>query len=184
MSKERDLVRALDACPVGRAGWKQFENISTEILEYLFTPPLGKPIEQAHTYSGVNRRDMVFPNRNIDEGKTSAEKNWHLLYSELDARMVLFEYKNYDVTEIGHEEVIQSANYLTKPMGRLGIIVGTKLPNESAHRQRNTIYTNQQKIILFMTKEHLKEMLFMKERGEEPSNLIVDLEELFFIQHE
>ncbi len=184
MSREADLKAALDGCPVGSVGWKQFEDLCTEVLEYLFAPPLGKPIEQARTYSGVNRRDMVFPNRNVDEGQTTAEKNWHLLYRELDARMILFEYKNYDATEIGHEEVIQSANYLTKPMGRLGIIVGTKLPNESAHRQRNTIYTNQQKVILFLTKEHLKEMLDMKERGEEPSNLIVDLEELFFIQHE
>ena len=86
--------------------------------------------------------------------------------------------------EIGHDEVIQSANYLTQPMGRLGIIVGSKLPNESAHRQRNTIYSNQHKVILFLTKDHLKEMLDIKLRGEEPSNLIVDLVELFYIQHE
>lgn len=184
MSRETDLARALDSCPAGRATWKQFEDICTEILEYLFSPALAKPIEQAHTYSGVNRRDMVFPNRNVDGATTPAEKNWHLLFVELDARMILFEYKNYDATEIGHEEVIQSANYLTQPMGRLGIMVGTKLPNESAHRQRNTIYTNQRKIILFMTKEHLKEMLDMKARGEEPSNLIVDLVEAFYIQHE
>lgn len=169
---------------MGNAGWKQFEDICTEILEYLFMPALEKPIEQAHTYSGVNRRDMVFPNRNIEEGNTQAEKNWHLLYRELDARMILFEYKNYNATEIGHEEVIQSANYLTQPMGRLGIIVGSKLPNESAHRQRNTIYFNQHKVILFLTKDHLKEMLDIKLRGEEPSNLIVDLVELFYIQHE
>ena len=184
MSKETDLAKALDDCPVGNAGWKQFEDICTEILEYLFMPALEKPIEQAHTYSGVNRRDMVLPNRNIEEGNTQAEKNWHLLYRELDARMILFEYKNYNATEIGHEEVIQSANYLTQPMGRLGIIVGSKLPNESAHRQRNTIYSNQHKVILFLTKDHLKEMLDIKLRGEEPSNLIVDLVELFYIQHE
>ena len=61
---------------------------------------------------------------------------------------------------------------------------GSRRSSGSAHRQRNTIYTNQQKVILFLTKEHLKEMLDLKERGEEPSYLIVDLEELFFIQHE
>jgi hypothetical protein len=184
MSKETNFAKALDDCPVGNAGWKEFEDICTEILEYLFMPALEKPIEQAHTYSGVNRRDMVFPNRNIEEGNTQAEKNWHLLYRELDARMILFEYKNYNAMEIGHEEVIQSANYLTQPMGRLGVIIGSKLPNESAHRQRNTIYTNQHKVILFLTKDHLKEMLDIKLRGEEPSNLIVDLVELFYIQHE
>lgn len=184
MSRESDLAKKLDACPRGKAGWKQFEVICTEILEYLFMPPLEKPIEQARTYSGVNRRDMVFPNRNIEAGKTPAETNWHLLYLELDARMILFEYKNYDSEDIGPEEIVQAANYLTNTMGRLGIIVGTKFPNDSAHRQRNTIYTNSNKLILFLTKEHLKEMLNMKEMGGEPSDLIVDLEERFFIQHE
>lgn len=184
MNKEAELAKALDECPVGKDGWKQFEDICTKILEYLFKPALEQPKLQAHTYSGVNRRDMVFPNRNIEKGDTAAQRNWHLLFVELDARMILFEYKNYDATEIGHEEVIQTANYLTKPMGRLAIIVGTKLPNDSAHRQRNTIYTNQGKVILFMTKEHLKEMLDIKARGEEPSNLVIDMVELFYLQHE
>lgn len=184
MSKEADLTKALYDCPVGKAGWKQFEDICTEILVYLFSPALAKPIEQARTYSGVNRRDMVFPNRNLENGNTPAEKNWHLLYEELGARMILFEYKNYDTSEIGHEEVIQAANYLTKTMGNLGIIVGTKQPSDSAHRQRNTTYTNQGKLILFLTKDDLKEMLDIKARGEEPSNMIVDLVERFYIQHE
>lgn len=69
MSEETRLKKALDDCPAGKAAWKQFEDICTEILEYLFCPPLEKPMEQARTYSGVNRRDMVFPNRNIGEGK-------------------------------------------------------------------------------------------------------------------
>ena len=78
--------------------------------------------------------------------------------------MILFEFKNYDRTEIGHEEVNQTRSYLTQPMGQLGVMVCAKLPNDGAHRQRNTIYTNDRKVILFMTKEHLKEMLFMRER--------------------
>ena len=39
-------------------------------------------------------------------------------------------------------------------------------------------------MILFLTKDHLKEMLFIKERGEEPSDLIRDLVEWFYLQHE
>lgn len=184
MSEEARLKKALDACPAGKAAWKQFEDICTEVLEHLFCPPLEKAKRQARTYSGVERRDAVFPNRNLEDGLTEAERNWHLLYMEHNARMVLFEFKNYDISEIGHEEIIQAANYLTNTMGRLGFIVGTKLPNDSAHRQRNTIYTNEHKLILFLTKDHLKEMLDIKERGEEPSNLLVDLVEIFYIQHE
>ena len=125
------------------------------------------------------------PNRNITANDDASVKNWHHLYVELNARMILFEFKNYDATEIGHEEVNQTRNYLTTPMGQLAIMVCSKKPNESAHRQRNTIYsTGEKKVILFITKENLKEMLAMKERGEQPSDLIVDLVEQFYIQHE
>jgi hypothetical protein len=40
------------------------------------------------------------------------------------------------------------------------------------------------KVIMFLTKDHLKEMLFIKERGEELLDLIRDLVERFYLQHE
>ena len=98
--------------------------------------------------------------------------------------MVLFEFKNYDVTEIGKEEVNQTRNYMSKPMGRLAIFCSNKKPNNGAHIKRNTIYSDDKKVILFMTTDDVIEMLAIKERGEEPSDLILDLIEAFYIQHE
>jgi hypothetical protein len=174
----------LDACPLGNAGWSQFENLCTEILTFLFVPPLNPATRQARTYSGVNRRDAIMPNRNITPNDNTNSKNWHHLYIELDARMVLFEFKNYDATEIGHEEVNQTRNYMNAAMGRLSIMICSKTPNEAAHRQRNTVFNQDNKVILFMTKEQLKEMLLIKDRNEDPSDLIMDLLERFYIQHE
>jgi hypothetical protein len=179
MSRVTDLVDKLHSCPFGRAHWSQFENTCSEILEFLFVPPLHRPIAQPRTYSGTNRRDIVLPNRNLDE-----RNNWGLLLKELNARMVLFEFKNYDRTEIGHEEVIQTDNYLNEAMGRLAIMVCSKTPDSGAHIQRNTIYSRSGKVILFVMKDHVKEMLYIKERGEDPADLIVDLVEKFYLQHE
>lgn len=185
MNQVNTFIQQLDACPLGSSGWSQFENLCTDILRFLFVPPLNEPTRQPRTYSAVNRRDAIFPNRNISAASNADAKNWHHLFLELAARMVLFEFKNYDVTEIGHEEVNQTRNYLTEPMGRLAIMVCSKLPNDSAHRQRNSIYsTAEKKVILFVTKDHLKEMLAMKDRGEQPSDLIVDMIEKFYMQHE
>jgi len=39
-------------------------------------------------------------------------------------------------------------------------------------------------VILFVTTEQLIEMLFIKERGEDPSDLIIDMIERFYLQHE
>ncbi len=184
MSQVNDFIQRLDACPLGNAGWSQFENLCTEILTFLFVPPLNPATRQGRTYSGVNRRDAIMPNRNITPNANANSQNWHHLYIELDARMILFEFKNYDATEIGHEEVNQTRNYMNAAMGRLSIMICSKSPNDSAHRQRNTVFNQDNKVILFMTKEQLKEMLLIKDRNEDPSDLIMDLLERFYIQHE
>lgn len=98
--------------------------------------------------------------------------------------MVLFEFKNYDREEIGKEETNQTRNYLNRPMGKLAIMCCNRSPNESAYIKRNTIYSEDGKVILFVTTEQLIEMLFIKERGEDPSDLIMDMIERFYLQHE
>lgn len=184
MSRVNDLIQSLDICPTGETGWRTFEDICTEILTFLFVPPLNTPQIQSRTISGIVRRDAIFPNRNIVPSNQTNTKNWYHLYRELDARMILVEYKNYDVSEIGQDEVNQALNYLTNPMGRLGVIICSKDPNNHARIRRNTIYTNDHKVILFINKDNLKEMLAMKDRDEDPSDLIMDLLELFYTQHE
>ncbi len=175
----RDLIDRLRSCPLGMEGWSEYENICIDILNYLFVPPLSPPKIQPRTYSGIDRRDAVYPNRNFDNNCS-----WGKLYSELDARMILFEFKNYDKSDIGKEEVNQTSSYLTRPMGKLAIMICSKLPDHSAHIKRNSIYSEYGKVILFVTKEELEEMLYIKERGEDPADLLIDLLEWFYLQHE
>jgi hypothetical protein len=179
MNDAQGIRKRLEDCPAGRDGWQQFEDHCIDALRFLFVPPLTEPIIQPRTYSGIDRRDAVFPNRNMDEAN-----NWGHLFRELGARMVLFEFKNYDAEEIGKEETNQTRNYLTPPMGKLAIMCCNREPNHAAHIKRNTIFSEDGKVILFLTKEQLIEMLFIKERGEDPSDLIMDLVERFYLQHE
>jgi len=179
MPTPESLRRKLDECPAGLAGWKQFEDTGLEILEFLLCPPITRPIIQPRTYSGIDRRDAVFPNRNHD-----APNHWGHLLAELNARMILVEFKNYDKEEIGKDEINQTRNYLSAPMGSLALMVVNKIPDEPAHIKRNTIYTQDGKVILFITADHLREMLYMKERGENPADLIMDALERFYLQHE
>ena len=179
MKRDIELRRGLVECPPGISGWKQFEDVCIETLRFLFVPPLNNPQIQARSYSGIDRRDAVFPNRNIE-----TRDNWGLLHKELDARMILFEFKNYDKEEIGKEEINQIWSYMNQSMGRLGIICCNREPNKAAHIKRNSIFGGEKKMILFVTVEHLKEMTFIKERGEDPSDLIMDLVEQVYIQYE
>jgi hypothetical protein len=173
-------VRAqLDAVPRGLSGWKRFEDAATAALRHLFVPPLAEPVRQARSYSGIDRRDAILPNRN--HGLPNA---WGRLLHELDARMVLVEFKNYDGQEIGKDEVNQTRNYLTKPLGRFALIVSTTWPNAAAYRKRNSVYSEDGKVIVFLHVEQLKEMLSMQERGEDPAELIVRAVERFYIEWE
>jgi hypothetical protein len=121
----------------------------------------------------------VFANRQRD-----AASNWGLLYADHDARMILVEFKNYDCTEIGPEQVAETSSHLRNAWGRLAIMCCSKQPTPAAHRRRNTIYSEERKLILFLTSGDLKEMLDIKDRGEDPSDLIVDSIEEFLIQYE
>lgn len=179
MSTAAELIQRLETCPLGPPGWRQFEEVCIDTLKFLFVPPLTEPILQGRTYSGTDRRDAIFPNRD-----DSHLNNWSRLHRELHARMVLVEFKNYDAEDVGKDEVNQTRNYLTKPMGKLALLCSRRLPDRSAHIKRNTIFSEDGKVILFVTVDHLKEMLFIKERGEDPSDLIMDLVERFYVQHE
>jgi hypothetical protein len=176
---EEVLRDRLDAVPRGLAGWKQFENAATDTFRHLFVPPLAEPIQQARSYSGIDRRDAIFPNRNH-----GVANHWGRLLHELDARMILVEFKNYDSEDVGKDEVNQTRNYLSRPLGRLALIVSAKEPSRAAYLKRNSVYSEDGKVIVFLTVEHLKEMLYMKERGEDPADLIVDAIERFYIQWE
>jgi hypothetical protein len=176
---EEALRAQLDSVPRGVSGWKQFEDVATKVLKHLFVPPLAEPILQARSYSGIDRRDAIFPNRNH-----GTRNHWGRLLHELEARMLLVEFKNYDSEDVGKEEVNQTRNYLTRPLGRLALIVSTKDPNHAARLKRNTVYSEDEKVILFLTVDHLKEMLYMKERGEDPADLIMDAVERFYIEWE
>lgn len=179
MNRARELAGRLDECPLGVHGWQRFEDSCIEVLEWLLVPPLTKPIIQQRTINGTERRDAVFPNRNM-----FPHTNWGYLHQKLEAELILVEFKNYDFEEIGPDEVRQVSGYLRKSMGRLAILCCSKNPAVSAHHKRNSIFSEYGQVILFLTKDQLKEMLFIKERGEEPSDLILDLIDRFKLEHE
>jgi hypothetical protein len=177
MALPLDLLEAVNICPAGKTGWKRFEDVCGKLLIHLFVPPLTRPRLQSRTFLDIERRDAIFPNRNFD-----ITTNWGKLHHELDARLVPVEFKNYDSEEIGPDEVNQTRNYLTGVMGRLALLCCNKDPVREAYLMRNKIYSEDHKVILFILKDHLREMVYIKMRGEDPSDLIMDLVEEFYLQ--
>lgn len=179
MCSPAELLDMLDECPRGFPGWREFEDLGVRILRHLFVPPLEEPHIQARSFSGIDRRDAIFPNRNH-----TPDTYWGQLLLELDARMVLVEFKNFDQQTISSDEVDQTRNYLTNTLGRFAIICGREDPGNQAILRRNQAFTQEQKVIIFVTDAILMEMIHMKERGEDPARLVMELVELFYIQYE
>jgi hypothetical protein len=68
-------------------------------------------------------------------------------------------------------------------MGKLGIMISSKEPHENAKIRQNQIYSSsEEKVILLLTSNHLREMVHMKERGDDPALLIMEQVELLYMQ--
>jgi hypothetical protein len=173
------LLRRLKACDPGLAGWRDFEDAGIGLLTALLVPPLRPPLIQVRNLSGADRRDALFPNAEIGTGGP-----WGYLREEAGARLPLVEFKNYDREDIGKQEIDQARTYLTEPIGRLALLCCNKTPARTAYHRRNMVYTQEKKIILFLTPSELREMCDMKARGDDPSDLIVDLLHEFYAQYE
>ncbi|HEX5745551.1 MAG TPA: hypothetical protein VFZ09_04850 [Archangium sp.] len=175
----RQLLKKLSKCPAGQDGWKEFEDICIKILQALFVPPLSKPHIQSRTQSGTDRRDAIFPNRMRDH-----KNAWGLIHLDHEAKYIPFEFKNYDKQKVTKEDVEQIKNYLTSKFGRLAFLCTRTIPGKSAHIKRNAIYSEEKKIIIFLEPRHLIEMVDLKERGQDPADLLLDLIDAFMFQHE
>jgi len=170
LQKVQGLIKRLDNCPEGKDGWKKYEDTCLEILNYLFVPPLGEPKIQSRRESGIDIRDAIYPNRNSNE-------NWKFIRDDYDAKYIVFEFKNYSEngSEIDKQVLLQIDDYLKKTIGRFGIICSKKMPNKSGLEKRKDVFIENNKLVLFVNNEDLKEMLLRKHKKMDPSDVIIDL---------
>jgi hypothetical protein len=170
------LINKLKNCPEGRAGWRDYENICTDILNHLFIPPLSDPIVQSRTESGIDIRDALYPNR-------CEHHKWKFIRDDYNAKYILFEFKNYSTSDGGNnidkEVVNQVRNYLNERIGRIAFVCSKKEPTSSGIEARKQAYINDKKLIIFLNNNHLIEMLKRKNRHEEPADIIWTLIDKF-----
>src|SRR5579863_7605590 len=99
-----EFIRDLDMDLSAAGDWRPYEEVVTDIIIKLFMPPLSNPKIQKPRVSGTSRPDLILSNRNFEPGNSPAEKNWYYLGKELDAKLIVFEIKNYGKLEIGPED--------------------------------------------------------------------------------
>lgn len=172
------LIQRLLSCPPGKEGWKDFEDICTQILKEVFVPPLKEPKRQSRTLNGLERRDALFSLRDAD-----TDVGWAKICRDFDSKFLLCEFKNY-TDKCTKDEVNQTRNYLKETIVRLGIVFSRKGADSNAYRMRNSIYSQDKKVILLFEDEHLIELLQLKAANQNPIELIRDAIDDFYISYE
>lgn len=165
-TREQELLGNLSVCKSGKADWHVYQSIVGDILEYLFTPPLGKPIPELSDKAQANRRDFIMPNY-VDKGF------WAFMRDKYSADYIVIDAKNY-TKKVKKSEVLQIANYL-KPHGAgLFGLIFSRVGGDSSgceHTLREQWLVHR-KLILVLDDDDVKEMLIAKSDGRAPEDIL------------
>jgi hypothetical protein len=165
-SRERQLINDLRTCRAGKEDWRLYQSIVGEILEYLLTPALDKPICELSDMPRANRRDFILPNY-------AKEGFWASMRDMYKADYVVIDAKNSG-KRLRKSDVLQVAHYL-KPrgVGLFGIIICRHGADEAGCRlSLREEWQEHEKLILILNDDDIEAMLVARFEGREPEDLI------------
>jgi hypothetical protein len=159
------LLARLTKCEPGRDDWVEYQRLIRDIFEFLFTPPLGRPIWESSDHSGANRRDVIFPNY-------TSEGFWKFLRERYDADFIIVDPKNYK-NKVKKAQILQIANYL-KPhgAGMFAIIACRKGGDAGSITTLREQWAAYRKLIILLTDDDIEAMLLASSSHGNPEDVI------------
>lgn len=162
---EQELAARLRNVSPGRAYWNPYQRVCLEILDHLFSPQLNRGKWERPNASRINRRDIIMPNYSTDGF-------WYHLRQAYQADHIVVEANNY-ANNVGKDQVVQMANYLTRHgTGLFGIIVTRNGGDKSALAIRREQWILYNKLILVLNDDDLVQKLTDFSQGDAPELLI------------
>lgn len=158
-------ISELERIKPGVEGAKLFEAAMLKILEFLFAPHLIDPHSQVRTIDGREIIDVTFSN-------VATKGFWMDMKLQHKSVVVPMELKN--ILDIGNAEFHQISDRLNKKRGMLGILVA-RGKNKLDEQRENRHLNDQNKVILTLSDENIKQMILMKEKGRDPTEYISEM---------
>lgn len=169
-----ELSNQLRGLECGQTTWRQYEQLSVQILKHLFHLDLAGWREQNETADELNRFDVVC--RIIPRTEF-----WRFLVTHLNSRYVLFECKNY-CDPIAQGEVLTTEKYLlASALRRVAIVLSRHGSSKSAQAMCGGAIREAGKLILVLSDNDVHQMLAMKDRGDDPSDLLFEKADDFLL---
>ena len=161
--KARSALMHLRSLETGKRYAAAYERDVCLILETVLHPHLTNPRTQARNISGSRRRDILFSNY-------SSHLFWQRMSHSHKATQIVFEVKN--VKRVDGCYIDQIAGYL-KPRSRgLGFLVSRTLPGKPILQRAVEEFQAEGKVILFLCDDDLEQMLNLREKEDDPTELI------------
>jgi|ERR1043166_2068934 hypothetical protein len=166
-SRYDELKKKLAECPPGSTGFKQYERVCSEILQYIFEGKLKHLDDQSSTNDGTQIRDTTF--RNLRNGDLFLR-----IFTRFDADIIVFDTKNH-IEQITKTEFDLISKYPNPALGKFAVLISPKGADEASHATQSRLFTVEKKVVLSISNEDLLEMVERKERGENPEDVLEDL---------
>lgn len=169
-----ELCQELRALKRGKDAWAAYEKLCDRILRYLFPNDLHGWHTQKRTDDGLNRFDYICRIRPTTDF-------WSFLIEHLDSRYVLFEFKNY-TGQIKQGQILTTEKYLLeKGLRRAAIVLSRMGADKGAIAMTQGAMRENGKLMLVLDDEKICHMLHMKERGEDPTDLLFEVADEFLL---
>ncbi len=162
---ERLFADQLRRMPCGRPSAYQYQNLCSNILEFLFHPPLEKALTESRNDSGVNRRDIILPNY-------ASDGFWKFMRDSYQADFVVVDAKNL-CGGVRKVDVLQLAHYLAEHgTGLFGMLLTRTGSERSAEIIRREQWVLHRKLIVILNDDDLHQMLVSASGGDSPEAAI------------
>lgn len=165
LAKSKSLAERFQETPSGNASAMPYQRLVSDVLEFLFCPPLEAPRFELTDADARNRRDMIFEN-------ACPTGFWAHTRNAYSAHYVVVDAKNYE-EQLDKRPVLDIAHYL-KPYGcgLFGILVSRQGASEACLHAIREQWIGAQKMIVVVSDEQLLEMLRIKSEAGAPEEII------------
>ena len=162
-----DLIKRILVCETGMEHSKEYEDICSDTIEYLFKSEFTQMSNQHRTEDSLFRMDLLC-------GLKGSTEFWKSLIKYYNSKFVVFEYKNYS------GKLEQNLIYITEKylfdiaLRNVAIIISREGFSENAKKATIGSLVEKNKLILELTDQDLIYMIRLKMDGEEPSDYLLE----------
>jgi hypothetical protein len=151
--------------------YNEYENLGTEMFNYIFKNELGNGKVQKTTIDKTQRRDVLFKNMNISYF-------FQRIKSKFGSEFVIVDFKNYK-NIVSQKTINEVSKYANSAIGRFIIVVSRKGSNVNTLKTQIRILRDHDIAIIVINDIELIEMVERKDIGLKPESILDDkLDEL------